>query len=210
MCADEDDYEDRPRRRSRDDDDMDEDEDFDDEPRGRSRRGGGSASGRVTGVGVISIVLGSLVTLASFCFLLGGLFFAGAANDIRNMPNMKMPNNANVNVNAGAGFFAVFEARIIIVGILILVFGIGQIMSGVGVLRRRQWGRILCMVIAGFYAVAAIFTLIGIFQYLSLPAGFPGKTWSILMGLLQFVVEVGYTVMVYTVLLSRPAASEFR
>jgi hypothetical protein len=197
---DEEDDDDRPRRRSRDEDD--EDEDFDDQPRSRSRSGSGSSNGSITSVGIISIVLGSLITLGSLCVLLGGIFVAAAANDIKNMPNVQ-------NANAGVGLLALGGFIVILIGIAVLLLGVGQIMGGVGILRRRQWGRILILVIGGFYILFALNAVWSIIQLLGLPAFVP-KTMPLLTQLLFLIVEVGYVISAYLVLLNRRNASQFR
>ncbi len=186
----------RSRRKNRADDD-DDNEDYDDRPRRLKVSG---KSGAVTAVGIINIVLGSLVTLGGICFLLSGLVFTGAAVDARNQ----------FGPQGGGGLFAAAGAMIVVLAILVLVLGVAEIMAGVGVLNRRPWGRILTLVLAGLVALSALGSLWGMIQTFGLPAGFPGKTTSILTQLVGALLEIGYVVMAYTVLLNQRYASEFR
>jgi hypothetical protein len=193
-----DDWEDedpRPRRRRPRYDDEYDDDDYDIRRRGRDVE----ASGAVTALGVINIVLGSLVGLFSLCFLLAGLMFTGFAQDARQVGM----NNPGVNVFALGGMVAM------IVGVLILVFGVCLVLAGIGVVNRRAWGRILTLVLAGIAAVFALLLLFGIISTLG-AINVPGASGSVLMQMFIFVLVVAYVIMAYTILLNSGYASEFR
>jgi hypothetical protein len=83
-------------------------------------------------------------------------------------------------------------------GLLGLLFGVGFIMAGFGVVRRRPWGRILTLVLAGFTAVATLW-------FIDLTAhqmGYPVNPGQIVVQLVLIVLAIGYVVASYTILLN--------
>jgi hypothetical protein len=176
----------RPRRRDRERyDDDDYDDDYYDRPF-QSRVG--NRSGAVTVVGVVNIILGSLLALLSCLILFCGVIFAAAANG----PRMGGP---------GDGLFAFIGG-----GVFIVLYSIGLIMAGVGVLNRRNWARVLNLVLGGFAGVAALVFLYKLIQIIGVP-GFPGE---VVGNLFMFAVLSGYVIMAYVILLNSHYASEFR
>lgn len=185
-----DDDDDRPRRRRmRDDDDDDYHDDYVDR---RLRRG--ERSGAVTAVGVINIVLGSLYVLGGLCLLLGGALVGGAAQDFRGNP--------------GGGLFAVFAGAIILFAFLIIVVAVLHILGGVGVLNRRNWARILTLVLGGLSAVFALFGVFGVVGALNNPVA-DDRAGAVLVSLVSVFFHVGYAVLVYVILLNPGYAEEF-
>lgn len=179
-------------------------DDYDDRDRDRGGYddyGGGRApkSGAVTAVGIITIVLGSIVIIFGLCTVIGGLFVAGAAADLDRFGG---PPGARGAASAAG-------ALVIIMAILMLGAGIFGIFAGIGVIQRKGWARIGTLVLGGFSALGAILSLVGVINTMSLPAGWPGKTGSILIGLLFVFLYIGYTVLVYVILLSSKASREF-
>lgn len=185
----EDDYDDRPRRRRRDDDD-----DYDDDYRGRSIRRAGH-SGAVTAVGVISIVLGSLFILLGICVLLGAALTGGAARELRDQP--------------GAGVVGILAGAVVIVALLILVLAVLLIVGGIGVLNRRNWGRILTLVLGGLSAVVAVFWILVAVSTLNNNAMPDDRAGPILVSLILVFLHIGYAVLVFVVLLNSVYAEEF-
>lgn len=131
------DDDDRPRRRRNE---YDEEDDYD---RGPRRSGG--RSGSVTGVGVYGIVLGSLVLLLGICALVG-VIFVGAEGGARGM--FQIP-------GMGGGF-----AIAVIIVMLILAWSILTIVGSIGVLNRRQSGRIITFIVAGLGGVYGLLCVI--------------------------------------------------
>lgn len=183
-----DDDDDRPRRRRRNDDD------YDDDYRGRSIRRV-EHSGAVTAVGVISIVLGALFVLFGICAMLGGALAGGAAH--------------NLQGNPGAGVFAVAAGFIVIFALLILVLAVLLIVGGIGVLNRRNWARILTLVLGGLSAVGAIFWILGAISSVNNNAMPDDRAGAILVSLVLVFLHIGYTVLVFVVLLNSMYAEEF-
>jgi hypothetical protein len=91
-------------------------------------------------------------------------------------------------------------------GLLGMLFGVGFIMAGVGVVRRQPWGRILTLVLAGFTAVATLWFL----DLTSHQIGYPVNPGQIFVQLVFIVLAIGYVVASYTILLNSRYAAEFR
>jgi hypothetical protein len=183
-----DDY-DRPRRRRRRDDDYD---DYRDDV----RRGGGPSSGSVTSVGVISIILGSLTLLCGICFMIGSLAFAGAAGGHPAFAQNVFP------FQAAAGIMVVLS-------ILVLVIGTLDLIGGIGVLQRRNWGRIMTLVMAGFSGLIGLFFLVVVVIGLAAPGPAENKVVVVLVYLLGAAILFVHCIMSFVVLLSSQNAREF-
>lgn len=187
-----DDDDDRPRRarrRSRDDDDY--------EDIGRRRRsGGGERSGSVTSVGVISIILGSLTLLCGLCAVVGSFTFLAAG------PGGQF-GGRNVLPFQAAGGVAV------IISLVVVIFGVLYLTGGIGVIQRRNWGRIMTLVMAGFSILSGILCLIAVVGMLATPAPIEGKMIGVLIYLLGAFIYFAHGIMAFVVLLSSDNASEF-
>ncbi len=183
-----DDYDDRPRRR-RDYDDYD--DDYDDRSMRRRLR---ERSGAVTAVGVISIVLGSLLVLFGLCWFFGGVLTAGLAQEVRGNP--------------GAGFLSIAGGLIIVLSLLTLLVASLMIVGGVGVLNRRNWARILTLVLAGISAILGLFFIFAMVQSLNTP--FPDdRAAKVFFSLIGIFLALGYAVLDFAVLLNPAYAEEF-
>jgi hypothetical protein len=196
---DDDDDEERPRRRRRRYereryDDEDEDDYEYDRPLSRGSR---DKSGAVTAIGVINIVLGVLVILVSLCVGFFGLVVAGVAADKQFGPN------------PARGLFGLAGVVALIVAVIVLLFGVGYVISGIGLLNRKGWARMLTLVLAGFTALGALINLIQLIQ-LVVGGDFPGKPGQIMVQLLFVCLEIGYVVMAFAILLNNRYAAEFR
>jgi hypothetical protein len=102
----------------------------------------------VTAAGITLIVLSAFTLLIGLIMLIGVGLFAGAAGAI---PDADMPGVGGL-VGAFAG--AVFVFMLIVVG-----FGVLQLLSGIKVLAGRNWARITGIVVA---AISALFSLGGL------------------------------------------------
>lgn len=198
---DEDDDRRRPPRR-RDDDDDDDDDDrprrgrrrYEDEGIGRRRR---SSGGSITSVGVITIILGSLTLLCGLCVTIASLGFAGAG-----MQGMRGQNFLPFQAAAGI---------MIVISIVILIFGALYLVGGIGVLQRRNWGRIVTLVAAGFSGVFGVLQLIGGIMNMVNPGPIPGESraLALIINLLVAAVFFTHCIMSFIVLLSGQNAREF-
>jgi hypothetical protein len=102
----------------------------------------------VTVAGITLIVLSAFTLLIGLIMLIGVGLFAGAAGAI---PDSEMPGVGGL-VGAFAG--AVFVFMLIVIG-----FGVLQLISGIKVLGGRNWARITGIVVA---AISALFSLGGL------------------------------------------------
>ena len=105
--------------------------------------------GMVTAAGITLIVLGALTLLVSLFLLIGVGLFAGAAGSI---PESEIPAGMGGLMGAFAGVFFV-------VMLVVLAFGILQLVSGIQVLNGRSWARMTGIVVA---AIAGLLALAGL------------------------------------------------
>jgi hypothetical protein len=170
--------------REYDDDDRgdDRDEDRDDYERRPLRA---QPSGAVTAVGVVNLVLGGLDILAGILVMVGGAAFLGLGAGAANQEGLTEEQKKAI---AGAG--AMGAGLIAAIGVCIMIFGIPLILAGIGVLKRRNWGRILTIVL-GF--IAGLFGVLSLLNH-----SFVGA-----------VIYIAYCVFVLVVLFSSKFAKEF-
>jgi hypothetical protein len=129
-----------------------------------------SQSAAVTGVAVLSFVYGALYMLCGLgATVLGGVLGKALSADIRGQL-----------MGGAAGLVA---------GFLILALGIPNFVAGYGVLKRRHWGRILTLVLAGLYGFLALSSAVN--------------------HDLGFVLSGPYFLFVFVVLLDRRYTAEF-
>jgi hypothetical protein len=145
---------------------------------------GGSAppSGAVTAVAIVNYILGGLQLLCGACFVLGGgvgASFIGAA--AANNPDIEGPDAA-----AAAGMFG---GLFLVAGVIVIILGVPMLLAGYGVQKRRQWGRILTLILGGLSA------LFGVFNLVTLNPG--------------VIVNAGYAIFVFVILLNSRYAAEF-
>src|SRR5262245_36364482 len=123
----------------------------DDDPQPRRRRRGDSLdlrdhgaahSGAVTGVGVMSIVLSVLFLLCGGGFRLCGLFCASAGVAARQQGNILPPEMFETMGGVMLGW-----------ALLHLLLGVGLLMAGIVSLQRRNWGRVMTLILGGIIAL---------------------------------------------------------
>ncbi|MFI5262696.1 MAG: hypothetical protein ACHQZR_09110 [Candidatus Limnocylindrales bacterium] len=108
------------------------------------------ASVTVALAGVLLLILGMLVSLGGLALLVLGAFARTAIDDaIR---------NGNLS-SYSADIISFVEGVIVVFGVVVLLYGLGELVAGIGVLRKRGWGRVLGIVLA---AVAGLFTTFGV------------------------------------------------
>ena len=78
-------------------------------------------------------------------------------------------------------------------GVCMMIFAAPTIIAGIGVLNRRQWGRILTLILGALSGLGALLNLTG------LPRSLP-----------NIIVAGGYCALVYVILLKKEYAAEFR
>lgn len=204
-----DDDDDRPRRpqRSRDfdeDDDRpgpyrDRDDGYDDRPAPPR-----ATSGAVTLVGILNLVFATLIIAVSVGLMLGGpailAMLIGATDDAlaRIPPNhpvdQKLIQQQKEMVRGAAALGAM--VFILAGSCTIIIGGIPLVLAGIGVLKRKQWGRILTLILGGLTLLSAIYLIV--------------NNWPLNRnGWISFLVQVAYGAIVFTILLMPTYAEEF-
>jgi hypothetical protein len=176
MSRDYDDYEPRSRRRWRDDDY----EDFERPPQ---------RSGWVIAVAVLSLIAGSIVTLAS-------LFISFIAFVIM-MSGRQRERDESTIVFAIASPF--------------ILLGIGYLVGGFGLIARKKWGRVLTLIVGTFNFLLAAVGILGMVWAIVDPPRRRGELAPILFfSCAGVVLNLGYGLFVYLVLLRQKIAEEFQ
>jgi DNA-directed RNA polymerase subunit RPC12/RpoP len=134
-------------------------------------------SGVVTAVAVVNYVVAGLQLMCGLAFMAFGLL---GARMLRNAAAQ----NPNVQINGvNVGLI------VVIVGVVWLALAVPMLLAGYGVQKRRNWGRVLSLILAGLAALG------GVFQLLALN---PAVLFS-----------AGYAIFLFVVLLNEKYAAEF-
>jgi hypothetical protein len=140
-------------------------------------------SGLVTAMAVVNLLYGGIGILCglgvAFFMNLIASFFGGAVAADPDAPGAR----------DAAGAFGMLAAFGAVMGIIIILVAGLWILAGVGLLKRRQWGRIITLVLAVITGILAVLSLFG------------GDLRSILFGL---IVYGGYTALAFAALWSPP------
>lgn len=170
-------------------------EDFEAPSRWRPRR-----SGAVTTVGVCNIIIGSFTLILGLLSMVGGLALSGF---LWHHQQQAGPQGQAANMGG------IMVALTLVVTALILLLGAVFIVTGVGVIRRKPWARIVSFVFAGLFTVAGMFILVTIVLLLATPGPAEGWLVGLLLNLLAAGLCVGYAVFVFMALLNLDNAREF-
>lgn len=136
----------------------------------------------VTVIGYLHIIFGAIAGLGAIALLIAGLFFTAALN------NLQGDQALLGNVLAA---FALF------IGGVLLVIALAYVVVGVGLIRRRQWARIVTLVITGLSAASCVAAVFDTQLFLS-------------KDVFAVLVNVGYCVSVFAILLNPRNAAEFQ
>ncbi len=170
--------------------------DYDD--RGVYRR---ERSGAVTGVAVFSFVLGGIVLVLGLCMLMVVLVAMGD-----NRRGGILPPGADALL-----------AVVILLFAALILWSVGILISGVGLIQRRQWGRILTLVLAVIGALAGIYFVISC--VISLRQGPPqqfagdargGYVLGVVIMLLVGLMMIVHCILSYSLLLTSRVSEEFQ
>jgi hypothetical protein len=156
-------------------------------------------SGAVTAVGVINLVLGGLTVICGLIFMFAAAWIFGAGKTVEGefQKAIVKAGGQPVEVEAAGGLAGLLAGAAVVIGVIFVLIAVLQILAGVGVLNRRQWGRIITLVLG---AIAGIFALLSLLSIGANP----------LNALLGVLIYGGYCVFVYIVLLNAQNAAEFR
>lgn len=183
----------------------------DDEPRPSRRRYSDDVrydappqSGAVTGAGVVSIGMAVLSMLCGGCSGLSGLFCTAVGAGARQQGNIFPPDMFDSAAGVLLGW-----------ALLHLVLGVGLLIGGIVTLQRRNWGRVLTLMVAAVVALTGIvqfgfFLMIGIGDFGGLFGADPeARVGQSIMGCLGALLYFAYAIFVYIILLSSHNKAEF-
>jgi len=102
--------------------------------------------------GIALLVIGILVGLAGMGMMALGLIARAAFETALQNAD---PSRFTVDV------VRVAEGVIVVLGVLFLVYGLGELIAGVGVLLKRQWGRLLGLVLSIIAGLLTTLVLLG-------------------------------------------------
>jgi hypothetical protein len=186
-----------PRRRHRDYDDFDDDERLPRRSRRRDRERE-EASGVVTSLGTVGIVFGMLHLVGALGLCLTGTVFAGmfvgmghAIADAPQGRGQPPPPQEVVDVCNGVGFFTLLVT--VAPALMYAVAAVGLTAGGWGVIKRREWARILMLIVA---PVVLLLDFGSVFL-------------NPLSGAIAVALALGYGIFAYIVLLHPENIEEF-
>lgn len=113
--------------------------------------------------GILLIIIGILVGLVGIVFLAGAGFLKSAIDTA-------VQNGDVTDVNR-ADLASTIEGAVAVIGALIGLFGLGDLIAGIGVLMKRQWGRIMGILLAFIAALLTTLVLAASFRALSSGSG---------------------------------------
>src|SRR5215471_12242698 len=105
----------------------------------------------VTVIAVLFFIAAVLAVFGGIAMMLGGGFIATLISQ-----------SGGQGSGAGAGLFAGLGAAI---GVVILVIGALYFLVGWGLLKLKEWARIVTIVLAGLGILGALFGLVGVFTH---------------------------------------------
>jgi hypothetical protein len=142
-------------------------------------------SGAVTAVGIVNLVLGALDILAGIAVMVGGAAILGLSGAAANQEGVTEEQRKAMAAVGGMG-----AGIAVAIGVCIMIFGIPLIIAGIGVLKRRNWGRILTIVLG------IIAGLLGVLSLLN-------------HSIAGAVIYIAYCILVLVVLFNSKFAKEF-
>lgn len=144
--------------------------------------GSASKSGAVTAVAVVNFVLGGLSIVCGGFMLLGGAAVTSMMGQGGNVPGgEQLPADVPAGMIGGI---------VMIMAVVIMILGVPMIIAGVGVVKRRQWGRILTLILGAIAGILAVVNLIN-------------------FNIVGILVDGGYCALVFAILLQKQFAAEF-
>jgi uncharacterized membrane protein (DUF2068 family) len=151
---------------------------------------GAGRSGGVTAVGVLGIVIGAIELLGCGLLAIGGAAFMGLGKAAQEKALAGVP---QADKEAVGGLLGFILGIVVIYGVVGIILGVLRLVSGIGLLQRRRWGRTLTLVVAGITIPWALVAII----------------WGI-VGILFIALFLTYAIMAFVLLLNARNALEFR
>jgi hypothetical protein len=134
--------------------------------------GRGARPGAVTAAGVVLIVLGVLIALLGILFVLGGSLIGNMGDAPELQDQLE-------------GVPAAFGGILATIGVIVVLYGLGQIVTGIFVLPGRSWARIAGLILA---VLGGLLALVGM-----LPSGQDGVNAGSILVSLVVLAAYAYT-----------------
>jgi hypothetical protein len=151
---------------------------------GMSAGGPAPKSGIVTAIGVVNFVFAGLNLLCGLLALVGGAIAGAVVSKAASESASTEANQATVAVSGAIGLI------IIVMAVLGLIMGALMLAAGLGIVKRRKWGRMLTLILGGLSALMAVLSLV---QF----------------NIVGVLLQGGYAGLVLAVLLQKKHADEF-
>jgi hypothetical protein len=134
-------------------------------PSPQAASGTGSASGAVVAAGVILLVIATLLGIFGVFAILGGAMMGQISN---------LSGETGLTEEQAAALMQVGRTFIFVFGGVALAIGLAHLASGIGVLRRRGWARILGLVMSVLGVLLWLLVLVssGLAGTQPIPAGY--------------------------------------
>jgi hypothetical protein len=164
-------------------------DDYPDEPRPLGPVG---RSGAVTAVGVVNYILGGLNLLCGVVAMVAGGFIVRLITGAAAQETANMTPAEQQKAKEALGMLGTLgTAAGIIIGTCGLIFAVLYILAGYGVINRRQWGRVITIILGILAAVGAVLSIFS-------------------LNIIGIVVNAAYAIFVLVVLFNSKNAAEFR
>jgi hypothetical protein len=147
---------------------------------------GGGRSGTVTAVAIVSYVWGALGVVCGVILMVAAPTIMGLIMGAAEQEAQKQ----GIDMKQAKGLGGIVAGMGVAFGLCGVLLGGLPIIGGIGVQQRKQWGRILLLI------VAAIFGVLGVLSLMGNPIG--------------AILNLGYCIFVYVILLQGKYAAEFR
>lgn len=165
----------------------------------------------MTGVAIVSIVLGALGLFCGGSGVVSGALLAGGSLDKqldeafeRRLDESSMTEEQRKQQEEViANLMPVLGPILLVGGVLIVIWAALGVIGGVGVLRRSGWGRVTVLIAAGIGIPAGL-----ILAFFGIPS-LMSDTISGCFFLLLALASLGYSTAAFVVLLNRKFAAEF-
>lgn len=146
-------------------------------------------SGVVIGVAVVNFLLGALFVIVGLLCLFAAIMMLTSGGR-RDRDDAWQP---------------------LMLGFGLLIIGVGYVVSGIGLLGQRNWGRIITLILGGFNFAGALLGMFGMVLIIAEGRRLRDETiFALFFSCASVVINLGYGVFVYATLLRSRIAAEFR
>jgi hypothetical protein len=173
-------------------------------PAGDWRRMAGPLPGSVVAAAVILLVMGTIVTLFGLLVFLSVGLIGSLPAELANDPAFNDPifNDPAFEGQTFEEMMDMAQAGILVMGGIVLVFAVLHFVAGIGVLKRRNWARIIGLVMAGLAIVLTgvwlLLTLLAVGSQ-PIPGSVPGMSPEAVESMMRttmiVVVVIGVVVL---------------